>query len=49
MEILHDIDGLAVTTVAIIDKDECHVGLCPMNFVVGICRKRGEGLGIRQL
>jgi hypothetical protein len=49
MEILHEIEGLAVTTVAIFDKSECHVGLCPLGFVVGFCRKRGEGLGIRQL
>jgi hypothetical protein len=49
MEILHEIDGLAVTTIAIIDKIECHVDLRPLGFVVGNCRKRGEGLGIRQL
>lgn len=44
---LHEIDGLAVTTIAIIDKNDYHERLCPVDFVVGDVV--GEGSRIRQL
>lgn len=46
---LHEIDGLAVPTIAMIDENEndCHESLCPVDFVVGDVV--GEGSGIRQL
>lgn len=44
---LHETDGLAVTTIAIIDENDPQERLGQVDFVVGDVV--GEGLGIRQL
>jgi hypothetical protein len=44
---LHEIDGLAGSTIAMIDENDYHESLCPVHFVVGDVV--GEGLRIRQL